>query len=610
MSEFMNNFHHEDSGHDRKEDFHISDETLLSMVDGELSPAEASETQAHLEACWTCRTRQDLIRQAITDAGEYRKRALKPYLPLSVNGRSMFIARLEQRAIEFGHPSLWVRLVNALRRMNIQSSRPAIISATLLVALFLLLIFRVQRVSTVYADELLQKAQTAQANVLLPAAKSVVYQKLRIRMGNRSVVRSIYRDPQGKRQADQWEKPAGLQGNSVPALRVSTPPDDPFKHEVQEVFQLARLDWENPLSAEAFSAWRKRLSDREDRVESKDTGTLVLTTSTTDGPVREASLSVRSSDFHPVAEALETEKGLQVEIDEISFAVLNLDAINPALFEPSLPVEPPPSVTPRLAPPVSEAELAESELQTRAVLHRLGADLGEQVEVGRGPKDTITLSAVVSSEERKQSLLSTVHEIPHLKAEIQTYEEAAAREPAAPQNETPSLVVETRPLLDAELKNQFPDVNDRAAFVNKALAIAQDLTEHAFALRRLAQHYTPGELALLGPSSRRELDQIVQDHLSAMRQAVHQEQSTLATFLAGVSSVESSTELPPLDAFGAAPQLLSAAQSIHDEVTRLFAGAEADTTGREVHLENLSRTLTEMQKRLSTLKTETTVKTL
>jgi hypothetical protein len=335
-----------------------------------------------------------------------------------------------------------------------------------------------------------------------------------------------------------------------------------------------------------------------------------LTTSTTDGPVREASLSVRSSDFHPVAEALETEKGLQVEIDEISFAVLNLDAINPALFEPSLPVEPPPSVTPRLAPPVSEAELAESELQTRAVLHRLGADLGEQVEVGRGPKDTITLSAVVSSEERKQSLLSTVHEIPHLKAEIQTYEEAAAREPAAPQNETPSLVVETRPLLDAELKNQFPDVNDRAAFVNKALAIAQDLTEHAFALRRLAQHYTPGELALLGPSSRRELDQIVQDHLSAMRQAVHQEQSTLATFLAGVSSVESSTELPPLDAFGAAPQLLSAAQSIHDEVTRLFAGAEADTTGREVHLENLSRTLTEMQKRLSTLKTETTVKTL
>src|SRR5260370_10716960 len=60
---------------------HLQDDDLLRLLDGELPAGEASVLQAHLEACWRCRTRREEFETAIGEYVRYRESALKPSLP-------------------------------------------------------------------------------------------------------------------------------------------------------------------------------------------------------------------------------------------------------------------------------------------------------------------------------------------------------------------------------------------------------------------------------------------------------------------------------------------------------------------------------------------------
>ena len=64
-----------------KQEEHRDDELLLRLADGELEPKDADRAQAHLKACWRCRTRFEDLQTSIADYMRYRETVMKPLLP-------------------------------------------------------------------------------------------------------------------------------------------------------------------------------------------------------------------------------------------------------------------------------------------------------------------------------------------------------------------------------------------------------------------------------------------------------------------------------------------------------------------------------------------------
>ena len=59
---------------------------------------------------------------------------------------------------------------------------------------------------------------------------------------------------------------------------------------------------------------------------------LTLTTTTDEGPIAEARLTFRMPDFHPIAAILLLHDTRQVEVTELVWDVLPLEAVDPAIF--------------------------------------------------------------------------------------------------------------------------------------------------------------------------------------------------------------------------------------------------------------------------------------
>ncbi len=80
----------------RNEPIHVSDRDLLLAADGELSAARATKVRAHLEACWTCRTRMKDLEDAITDFVHTNQRSLDGQLPPADGPRALLRARMAE----------------------------------------------------------------------------------------------------------------------------------------------------------------------------------------------------------------------------------------------------------------------------------------------------------------------------------------------------------------------------------------------------------------------------------------------------------------------------------------------------------------------------------
>jgi hypothetical protein len=79
-------------------DPHISDQDLLTALDGEQSAPLMAEIQSHLAACWVCRTRSSEIEHAIRDFVRTYHRDLDRFLPCADGPRSLLKIRLADLA--------------------------------------------------------------------------------------------------------------------------------------------------------------------------------------------------------------------------------------------------------------------------------------------------------------------------------------------------------------------------------------------------------------------------------------------------------------------------------------------------------------------------------
>lgn len=257
------------------------------------------------------------------------------------------------------------------------------------------------------AETLLNRAEQSDVTAVQSARSEVVYQKVRITMAGHATERAIYRDPQKKRRPKQQQL---------------APKDQRLKDELNSV----GVDWDEPLSATTFGNWHNSLLTKRDVVSRPGYNLLKLTTSTDrSGLITEESLTMRESDFHPVARTVELRNMGTVEIAELDYNVIPWSAADPNWFEPVANAAvsgPAMHETLRLPRVLSDLELDEAELTARTILNRLHADEGEAISLIRGPAG-IDVKGVVDTDARKKELLSHFAMIPNVRASILSSEE-------------------------------------------------------------------------------------------------------------------------------------------------------------------------------------------
>lgn len=487
---------------------HASDETLVDLLNGELTTLRVLKSNLHLSHCWQCRTRREELEKAAHAVVAARRATLARCMPLEDRHRRSFLARLESverspltAREEKGAPHRFRRM---LAHMN-----PIFASTIVVAAAAILLVFIWQRPSpAVSASELLRRAEAADKKQTREHPAGVVYQQVAIAAGDRQIRHSIYRDIAGKRKARSTDLSSDEQA-------------------VRRQLDEAGVDWEQPLSAASFRLWRDRQPGMREEVRRAPAGELMLVTYPVNGDIREESLTVRSEDFHPVRRTVEMRNRETIEVAELNYAVLGWNAVNDSLFEPLPPIHAALASAPVLAaipaPPMPTlAQLLDAEVRARVALHSAGADLGESVQISLGAIDSaVHVHGMLATAERKQELIAALNEIPNLTIQLQTVDEAAqTTSPADTVAMGRVTVVDQQPALEPALIERFPDEEKRRQFVDQTLNAVDLAMAHAWAIRRLEERYPGQQMSLLEPSDRQMLQLLIKDHLTVIEEQI------------------------------------------------------------------------------------------
>ena len=86
---------------------------------------------------------------------------------------------------------------------------------------------------------------------------------------------------------------------------------------IAPLFIAAHYDWNDPLSAKSYQAWRDRLDEKQDEVV-EEQGAYLIRTRTASGELAQATLKISTKDLRPVEERFEFRNREWVEITELA----------------------------------------------------------------------------------------------------------------------------------------------------------------------------------------------------------------------------------------------------------------------------------------------------
>jgi hypothetical protein len=409
-----------------------------------------------------------------------------------------------------------------------------------------------------------------------------VYQKLRIEYSGQSVSRKLYRVPDEKRETESLDGDGLAAGGEAASRDTEERQSTDARQSVKAAFVGAGLNWNNPLSAGTFQEWEESNPDRVDQIDRPSDELTSIRSTTPSGPISEIVLTFRTRDFHPVRERVLLHNAAEINVIEDEFEIFSLDAVDSSLFALNGSAPPPPApivVKPALRAPTSAPtleQLQESELRARMALHAAGADLGDQIDVKQGEHSLVLVQGIANSPERKEEIEAELLGVENVQTRLATPQDTP--EEAANSDTTPSVVVvEDQPMLQAALKERFPDVDERKQFVDSTLGASQLAMAHVWALRRLAQRYPPEQIARLTPASRQILELLIRDHVEAIRDDVDTESDLLQEMLTPPDTA--ATQPHRLEGLGsdwrqATEKLFRSLEMAEHDTSILFAGSQ------------------------------------
>ena len=354
----------------------------------------------------------------------------------------------------------------------------------------------------------------------------------------RAVAVADARPPQARRfrvrtRTQQFTRSTGVQPASNGAAAA-----------IEARFQAAHYDWNDPLSARSFQAWRDGLERKSDEVktvadpQSPAQSCYQIRTVAAEGALADATLTLRTADLRPVGERFEFRDQEWVELTEIADPTTRggefSDATN--VEAPARPAEPPSrlaAITPGASAPISD------ELQVLSALHQIGADLGDPVEVALSG-DQVVVSGVGIPPQRQKRIHEVLDVLPHVTVQLsepaQTAlpPETAATAPAAkPAEPAPPAGIPARVEQRLGSRAEFERVSARLLDANEA-AMAR-----AFALRALAQRFPAEAESRLTAPERQLLREMVRDHTAALANQLAAIEDTLVPILASLGGSSS-----------------------------------------------------------------------
>lgn len=188
--------------------------------------------------------------------------------------------------------------------------------------------------------------------------------------------------------------------------------------------------------------------------------------------------------------------------DDVAISVVNPVEHSMRPAEPSRPAA--------LAPGPSAS--ISDELKVLSVLHEIGADLGDPVEVQLSEGRVMVGGVGIAAQRQRQ-----IHELLDSRPNVVVQFSEPAPLPSAPETAAQSAAGTTAPpKAPAGLEEQLGGHAEFAAFSSQVLVWNDKAMAHAYALRKLAQRFPAAVEAGLNPEDRQLLRDMAREHTAAM----------------------------------------------------------------------------------------------
>lgn len=489
---------------------HLSHEQLLRHLDGELSRVAAWQTAAHLKTCWACQVELGHLKEQIAAIVDAQSAVFGPSLPPPPAPWARLEPRLERARAD--SVPVWKKAAPFAGRSF--RTRLAYCGAALaMVAVGFSLWFSAP---PVLAKEVLTRVTAADGSRLAITERKMARQQVR-------VARTSGASPAKLARVDSWKSPKSTYWES----------GDPIGAELLARYRSNGLGSALPLSPKAMETWVK-IAGGEPSAR-RDQGSInVEVAANAQGRVRgleEVSLHVEAKNWHldemtlafgDVTYRISEEESSVVAREDVPRDVM-------AHLEPPEPVSIPfaesPAVSRPVVPPV---DLDDLEMSIRYDLHRIGADLGEAIEIVPQPPDRLRVEARQVSPEIRENLIALLGNNPGVQLEFP----APGGGVGSP---TATRVIPqaggSREPVDPRLAEFFGSAEAQENYTKTVFDTSNSVLAHLYALRELAGRWSEDQERGLSVGARSNLHAMVRDHASAVREASSAMQKQLAPLL-------------------------------------------------------------------------------
>jgi anti-sigma factor RsiW len=228
------------------------------------------------------------------------------------------------------------------------------------------------------------------------------------------------------------------------------------------------------------------------------------------------------------------------------------------------------------------------ELLVMSVLHGIGADLGDPVQVSLSD-GRVQVSGMGVSPERKRRILAALEPLPNVARSFSDPPPAPLPNDAALPNDTPppnaaaaaqTAVASTSPgVFQSRLEAQLGGRGPVDRFTRQVLNWNESAMAHAYALRLLAQKFPPdGSIASMNEQDRATLRGLARDHVVALAAPLADFERGLVPVLTGLGATSSRTAAAADSWQGAAEQVFQAARRI-EVLSSLLLGVTPGESG-------------------------------
>ena len=475
---------------------HLDDGLALRYLDGELPARKARQVRRHLEACWQCRAEMESLQATVAECVRYRKQVLAALLPEAPHAWQPLDRGFDRIDAELAAAPLWKRLPRLVPAWQWG------VAAVAAAALAIVAVVQFGHTSSVQAATLLQKAVAAAASRPAP----VRHISIHMRSG-----------------APTLHTVGGAAGNLLPL-----PP------EIRMAFQAAHYDDADPLSARAFQTWRDSLPNKTDVVAAEPAPEVPhepcyrIRTQAAEGELASATLLLRVADLEPVESKFEFRNQNWIEFTQVMEPPFQPDGspVATPLEAPLRPVVPsrPAALAPRPSASISD------ELQVLTVLHRIGADLGDPVEVNLTDGKVLVSGAGVAPDRQRQ-----IHDLLDGTANVEVRFSQPQAALVTPRESAPATAGDTANVgIQTRLERQL---GGRAAFERFSARVLdgnEAAMAHAYALRSVAERFPARNEDSMAAEDRAQLHQLAREHVAALETQVRVMQGAFAPVLAGL----------------------------------------------------------------------------